>query len=160
MTGCSYRPKTDGSAAANLPVDSLKALVYQWGAAPYDLPDSVIVYVDEFLQVSEAKRNYSDMVIAYKIQYFYYRKCNNFPEVYRSSLHRLDAAHLSGDSTQILDAIYALGRTLFLNGSYYESLDYFLQLDSRTCRATGVRLYSTPWGRSIQVRKQATITKS
>ena len=130
MARCSFQPNPDKSSAEKLPVGSLKALVYEWSEAPYDLPDSVMAYVDEFLQLSEAKRNYSDMTTAYKIQYFYYRKCNNFPEVYRSSLHRLDAANLSGDSTQIKDAIYALGRTLFLNGSYYESLDYFLQLDS------------------------------
>jgi AraC-like DNA-binding protein len=65
---------------------------------------------------------------AYKARYCYYRGRDNFSETFQSVLQRMNAAKLTGDSVLIMDAIYNVGRFLFMNGSYYESWDYFLQL--------------------------------
>ena len=121
----------------NLPevvsMDRIKAYVYNlaWGDAAQrgeNLPDSAIIFIEEFRRISSIKNDYNDLSAAYKARYYYYRNRDNFPETYLSAYNYVEAARWSEDSTTIIDATYCIGRLLFINGSYYESLDYFLQM--------------------------------
>ena len=65
--------------------DSLEIWVRRWGLVLSGLPDSAIIYIDKFLQRSEAKGDYAGVSLAYKARYYYYRGRDNFPETYRSA---------------------------------------------------------------------------
>jgi len=128
LTQCTNKQGTGFNAGANVAADSLKARVYAWSETGVGLPDSAIIDIEELRRISEVEGKYTDLVTACKARFLYYRSRDNFPETYQSTLQRLDAARLSNDSQLIIDATYSIGRLLFMNGSYYESLDYFLQI--------------------------------
>ena len=146
MASCHDKQLMDKRLTEFMGMDSLKTQIYKWSAElemeldgvgarianPHEqeatLPDSAIALIETFLRISEEKEDYRDLCVTLKARYNYYRNRNNFMETYQSACQCVDAAKLSRDSTLLSDAICLLGRLLFINGCYYESLDYFLQM--------------------------------
>ncbi|GHV31057.1 hypothetical protein FACS1894177_04780 [Bacteroidia bacterium] len=116
----------------------LKTNVYKWSNGGV-LPDSALADIDEFArQVSEISipesdrlnymNHYRDMAAALKARYTYYRDRGNFAEAYKNIQEYLKISKIPGDSFLVKDAIYVNGRYLFMQGYYWDALDYFLQL--------------------------------
>lgn len=128
VSACTMTERRDEKSMGKISVVNLKDSVYAWSTFTSALPDSAISSIENFLHLSETEGNYTDLAAAWKARYYYYRTRDNFTETYTSVLQQIRVAELSKDSTLIADAFYTIGKLLFMNGSYYESLDYFLQM--------------------------------
>jgi AraC-like DNA-binding protein len=112
--------------------------VYKWSNGG-DLPDSALTYINEFYRQASEKQvanldriesinRFRDLATALKARYFYYHNRNDFPEAYKNIQEELDIAQQSGDTTLISDAIFTNGQYLFMQGYYWDALEYFLRL--------------------------------